>query len=718
MFFGKPRGSLRNKIVIWSFVPTVIILAAVALVSLYTYQRVTEKLVIERDRELTRLSARVLGAELKSYTDPRSDQFLSVFDSGMVVVDERGKILAAESDQLAGWGTDWAKRISLRQMSLSSEPVFSDVLGDGPKGEKIVVVFVPITGRDGASVGGVAGVFRLQPTVETPFYESIERLRRGESNCVYLVDGNGQVIYHSNPGLIGQDFSAQWVVQRVLIGEVGALRTHDFEGREIVASFAPVAGTSWGLVTEESWAALTSDSRRYGQLLLVLLAVGVAVPALIVSTGLKRITRPIADLISAAQEVAGGDFDQKISASSGDELEELAGQFNLMATQLSELYDHLEHKVASRTQELATLNRLAAVVSRSLDLEEVLADALDEALAIMGLEKGQAFVLEEETGVLALVAHRNVSDELVRYTARLPLGASTSGLAAQEGRPVLRKVCDYPEGELKDLVQEEDLQLVISTPLLAKGKTVGAIDLGAPDLRAIQPEELSMLVAIGNQIGVAVQNARLYEQARQLAVVQERNRLARDLHDSVMQALYGVTMYAEAAARQLGLQDVDVAAEHLHEIRDTAQEALREMRLLIFELRPPALRQDGLVTALRSRLEAVEGRVGLETELDVGGECWLAPDLEEGLYRVAQEALNNTLKHACASHVSVSLRQDERAVILEIVDDGIGFDPAAIHEGGGFGLRSMEERVARLGGKLDVQSEQGKGTRVHVEVGT
>jgi signal transduction histidine kinase len=160
-----------------------------------------------------------------------------------------------------------------------------------------------------------------------------------------------------------------------------------------------------------------------------------------------------------------------------------------------------------------------------------------------------------------------------------------------------------------------------------------------------------------------------------------------------------------------------VTGDHLREIRRTAQEALREMRLLIFELRPPVLKQEGLVAALRSRLESVEERVGMQTQLLVEGEDWLLPEIEEGLYRVAVEALNNTLRHSFAKRVTVRLFQNERDVVLSVQDDGIGFDPVAVRErGGGLGLRGMEERVARMGARFVLKSAPGKGTEVRVEV--
>jgi len=193
---------------------------------------------------------------------------------------------------------------------------------------------------------------------------------------------------------------------------------------------------------------------------------------------------------------------------------------------------------------------------------------------------------------------------------------------------------------------------------------------------------------------------------------------------AVTQALYGATLYAEATARQLTSGEVELAADHLRELRDTTQEALREMRLLIFELRPLELEKEGLVAALQARLEAVEGRAGLETEFNVercpecaeGGESRLPPEIEEGLYRIAQETLNNVLKHAQAHKVIVALRQDEQTIRLEVSDDGIGFDPTAAQETGGLGLSGITERVALMGGSLEIESAPGAGTRVRVEV--
>jgi signal transduction histidine kinase len=147
-----------------------------------------------------------------------------------------------------------------------------------------------------------------------------------------------------------------------------------------------------------------------------------------------------------------------------------------------------------------------------------------------------------------------------------------------------------------------------------------------------------------------------------------------------------------------------------------ARGALQEMRLLIFELRPPVLEAEGLVVALRTRLETVEGRSNLKTTFTMEGMSRLSAPIEQALYRIAQEALNNALKHARAHHVTVFLWQEQSRVLLEVADDGVGFDPAIAREQGGLGLRGIEERVAQLGGQLALQSAPGGGTRVRVEI--
>lgn len=741
MLFGIRWGSLHTKIIAWSFVPTTIILVAVALVNFVAYQRVTEALVIERDQELTRLSASQLATELSKYTEELSalarvigtygdaptvhnrllDQArnrLVVFDGGAVVLDTFGRVTAAEPERPGLVGQDWSDRLYFRQMIRQQGPVFSNIVADGPDGAEVIVVAVPIIGNRGEFIGMLAGMFRLGARTISAFYGGIIKLRLGEGGNTLLVDGSGRVIYHTNTDRIGEDFSRQPVIQEVLAGQTGARRTQGLDKHAIVAGYAPVPGTSWGLVTEESWAMLIRRSQgfQWSLLLLLLLTLGVVLPAVVVTLGVRRLILPVEQLITAAQEVAAGKFGQKISARTGDEIEELAEQFNLMSAQLQESYNMLEQRVADRTKELAILNAIGATVNESLDLYDTLNRALDETLGLLNLEVGEIRLLDEESGELVIRTQQGLSAEFVRDEDRKDARTVLPQASLETGEPVT--VPDVFAVQEYELARREGLRALALFPLRAKERLLGTLCLATRHgPRSFTRSERELLRAVSDQISVAIENAQLYSQAQQLAVLEERQRLARDLHDSVTQSLYGVTMYAEAATRLLNNGNIDMAVDYLRELRATSQEALREMRLLIFELRPPILEAEGLVAALQNRLESVEKRSGLDTCLEVEGEDgYLSPEVEEELYRIAQEALNNALKHARANQVTIGLYQRPDSVLLEISDNGQGFDPATAHEQGGFGLRSMKERVSQMDGWLEIESQPGAGTRVRVEV--
>jgi signal transduction histidine kinase len=239
--------------------------------------------------------------------------------------------------------------------------------------------------------------------------------------------------------------------------------------------------------------------------------------------------------------------------------------------------------------------------------------------------------------------------------------------------------------------------------------------LGSPETEVVR-QQLDAVVRYTVRRFGQIYAGVIREQDERLAVIEERQRLARELHDSVAQALYTITLYADAADLALASQQPEMAAGHLHELRDTAQEALRDMRLLIFELRPHELGKEGLVAALQARLEAVEARAGLQTELQVEGKIQLPLPIEEALYRISQEALNNTIKHAHAHRVSIQLHFSGNTALLNIGDDGVGFDPALAHSHGGLGLRGMEERAQKIHGRLELESAPGQGTRLRVRV--
>jgi len=202
---------------------------------------------------------------------------------------------------------------------------------------------------------------------------------------------------------------------------------------------------------------------------------------------------------------------------------------------------------------------------------------------------------------------------------------------------------------------------------------------------------------------------------REQAVTEERTRLARELHDSVTQSLYSLVLYSGALARLLPADTPAEAVDYVTRLERLAQDTLREMRLLIYELRPAALAEEGLVAALRGRLEIVESRASVDVHLEAPEDIRLPLPVEEGLYRIAQEALNNALKHAQATSVRVTLSTGEHSVYLAVRDNGQGFEPTVEHTAG-LGLTNMRERATELGGELRIDTTLGKGTLVWVRL--
>jgi signal transduction histidine kinase len=261
------------------------------------------------------------------------------------------------------------------------------------------------------------------------------------------------------------------------------------------------------------------------------------------------------------------------------------------------------------------------------------------------------------------------------------------------------------EPRLPQALRQSGLSTLMLVPLRASGRQLGILCLARRPGCAFSLEEVALLASVADQVGLSIDSARLRHQA---TLLQERQRLSRELHDSVLQSLYGLSMQADVGAAQ----PEAATAQTFARIRDVARQVIREIRLFVFQLQPPEL-EDGLVAALHRRLAAVEGRAGLATWLMVEKHVPLPLPLHVGhaLYHVAQEALNNILRHANAANVTLHLDYQAGQHILEILDDGCGFDPLAPGEGG-MGLGNMRQRMEQIGGRLDITSAPGQGTRI------
>ncbi|HZA45355.1 MAG TPA: PAS domain-containing protein [Rubrobacter sp.] len=264
------------------------------------------------------------------------------------------------------------------------------------------------------------------------------------------------------------------------------------------------------------------------------------------------------------------------------------------------------------------------------------------------------------------------------------------------------------------LLRQAPWDITYNLPLVSRGRALGAIFFCYLLQQEPGDDEKVFLKAVADQAAVAVENAHLFAETRGKAVLEERQRLARELHDSVSQALYGIALGAKSAREWLD-DDPGEVAEPLDYVLSLAEAGITEMRALIFELRPESLESEGVVAALEKQAATLEARHKIEVEVDLCDEPDAPLETKEALYRIAQEALHNIVKHARASNVLLKMQSDFEQMTLEISDDGIGFDAKGAFPGH-LGLRSMRERASRLGGMLKVESAPDKGTRICTRV--
>jgi PAS domain S-box-containing protein len=300
-------------------------------------------------------------------------------------------------------------------------------------------------------------------------------------------------------------------------------------------------------------------------------------------------------------------------------------------------------------------------------------------------------------------------------------GAPRSALRAIEARATVidedvisRRLADPRFTPVHSLIRDEPWSVIVSMPLMHQDTPVGALNAFYASGQRPPEIDMSFLRAMADQATSAVDYARLLRASRDNVALEERQRLARDLHDSVSQAVYGIALGARSAMELLSKDPLQVR-EPLEYVLRLSEAALAEMRALIFELRPEALEREGLTGALRHHTEVLRARHGIEVEESFAEEPAMSWESKQALYRIAQEALHNAGRHGRAKHVGIALSQDDSQIRLEVWDDGVGFDPEGAHPGH-FGLNTMRERANDLGGSLEIESRPRAGTRVRATV--
>jgi signal transduction histidine kinase len=243
-----------------------------------------------------------------------------------------------------------------------------------------------------------------------------------------------------------------------------------------------------------------------------------------------------------------------------------------------------------------------------------------------------------------------------------------------------------------------------AAPMRVQGRVVGVLSVTGPISQPFNTEEMSLLSSMADHLGLAIENNRLHAQAQRMAVIEERSHLARELHDSITQMLYSATLFANGARQFAEQGKLETTSAYLQQLESLMQQALREMRLLVFQLRPSTLEKSGLVAALERRLDSVERRAGVSARLQVDDPqdtLQLLPEETIGnLFHIAVEALNNALKHSKAIHIAVIVRIDDQQLTLSVQDDGQGIDLLRATRSGGLGLTTMYERSQEMSGVL------------------
>jgi signal transduction histidine kinase len=386
-----------------------------------------------------------------------------------------------------------------------------------------------------------------------------------------------------------------------------------------------------------------------------------------------------------------------------------------LALENARLYDEMR----GSARRFEAISRADSELFRSLDLDAVLQALVDVTVDVLGVDKSMVSTWDAEASVMSLRAWRNLSPRTLAYIREL-FGRRTQNLEARNpeeryedslaGVIVTEDLADAPS-HLVPIIEAEGIGSMIEIPVFsAAGQPLGFFSVAHTTEHHFEEAEQRLLTALADRAGVAISNAALYERAQQVASLEERQRLARELHDSVSQALYGIALGARTAQTLLA-RDPASAAEPVDYILSLAEVGLAEMRALIFELRPESLESEGLNAAIRKQLDALQARHSMEVNFQPSDEPDLPLSVKEAVYRIAQEALNNVVKHSRATEVTVSLSTADGNVVLRVEDNGAGFDPGGEFPGH-LGLKSMRERAENVGGRLEVRSRAGAGTQV------
>jgi len=415
--------------------------------------------------------------------------------------------------------------------------------------------------------------------------------------------------------------------------------------------------------------------------------------------------------IYLADKINDGEFspdDEKII--------EILSTYAGVAIQNARLYEQLQERegtLSRRNDQLALINQIELALSSSLELEEILNKTLALLLAHFRVEAGEIFLKEEDGETLRLVLHRGEAAEAFWTRNRFKIGEGMVGKAAETLKPVISNHLDRDMQGTRQAVVEAGFKQIACIPLTTHGEVVGVLTIATRSRRTISQSELQLLVSVAAGAGTAIENARLHSNVRRLAVLEERERIGMDLHDGIIQSIYGVGLALENA-RSLLRDNPKDAEERLQKAMDDLNHTIRDIRSYILDLRPRQLQGESLIEGLGRLISEFRQNTKLEVSLAAPKDP--LSDLPQmhamSLFHICQEALANIAKHAKASKVTIDLWTTSDRVLLEISDNGQGFELDKTNKTVGHGLANMLTRVQNVGGDVDITSAIGEGTSI------
>jgi len=402
------------------------------------------------------------------------------------------------------------------------------------------------------------------------------------------------------------------------------------------------------------------------------------------------------------------------------QLIELLAAHSAAAIENARLYRQVlrsQGELSQRNEELGLMNNLGSAVASSMDLDELLQTLLENVMGLFEARAGEIYLREENEGAFRLAIHRGEPGDSFWQKERFHIDEGVVGRVGKSGESIWTSELKGDPALVRASLMSAGVGTLVATPLTARGRVVGVLTLAFDGERPRNPNQLGLLAAVGAGIGISVENARLYRQARRLAVLEERERIGMDLHDGIIQSIYAVGLTLEYT-RLMAKEDPEGVFPKIEEAIGGLNAIIRDIRAYILDLQPARFQMATLREGLEMLLREFKANTLVEADLKIEPEALesLGKDAASALFHIVQEALANAGKHAKASHIWVSITSDDGRVALHVIDNGRGFDLQRERAQLGHGLQNMDERARQVGGDFEVASSPGEGTTITVRL--